>query len=157
MYFDLGFRLSMPFHGVIEDNKFTVDAKYMKNHRTFKCLVNDEQKDTILMMQELYSKNPTRDARMWYSKKFSKVLKALGIENRWFHCIRHTFGVRRVIETGNLWQVRDEMAHESVNVTERYTRVFRTDLEADFPSLMKSTKVKDPKVNYGQGQANYRA
>ena len=157
MYFETGFRLSMPFNATIEGNVFQVDAEHMKNHRTFKCLLSDESKDTILMMQELYAENPTKDAIKWYSKKFSKVLKELGIKNRWFHCMRHTFGVRRCIQTGNLWLVRDEMGHESVSVTERYTRIFRTDLEAHFPSLIKGTKDNDTKDKFNTLQAGSRA
>ena len=146
MYSELGFRLAMPFKGRIEGNVFICPASHMKMHRDFKCLVNEEQKETILMMKEIYAKNPTKDAIKWYSKKFQKVLTALGIEDRVFHSIRHTFGVRRCIETNNIWQVRDEMGHENVAVTERYTRIFRTDLEAHFPKLLKATKVTTTKV-----------
>ena len=157
MYYELGFRLSMPFKGRIEDNVFICPARHMKMHRDFKCIVNDEQKDTILMMQEIYAKNPTSDAIKWYSKKFAKVLTALNIKGRVFHSIRHTFGVRRCIETGNLWQVRDEMGHEKVSVTERYTRVYRPDLEAHFPKLIKATKDTTPKDTFNHLQGVSRA
>jgi integrase len=145
MYYELGFRLSMPFKGRIEGNVFICPANVMKMHRDFKCIVNQEQKDTILMMQQLYADNPTKDAIKWYSKKFAKVLKALGIECRVFHSIRHTFGLRRCIQGINLWQVRDEMGHDKLASTEIYTRVFRPDIEAHFPKLIKATKDTTPK------------
>ena len=53
-----------------------------------------------------------------------------------FHCMRHSFGARRIIETnGNIHLVRDQMGHSSVTVTERYTRLNRKRVVEDFPSL----------------------
>ena len=73
-------------------------------------------------------------------------LKLVGVcicnKDKHFHCLRHSFGARRIIETnGNIHLVRDEMGHSSVTVTERYTHLNRKRILDDFPSLKSSLKI----------------
>jgi site-specific recombinase XerD len=142
LHWDTGMRLSESFVGEIRGEWYTIPAERAKNHRERSIRVNAKQIETILMIQSQWAENPTVDSIKWYSKKFKKALKLVGIEDRHFHCLRHSFGVRRILETnGNIHLVRDEMGHESVVVTEKYTRFDRKEIERDFPSLSRSSKV----------------
>ena len=69
---------------------------------------------------------------------FKKVLRSIGIDDsKKFHSLRHSFGMRRIIELqGNITKLRDEMGHSSVKVTEVYSKgVNPKRLLVDFPSL----------------------
>ena len=56
------------------------------------------------------------------------------------HCLRHTFAVRRYLQTRDIYLVKNELGHESVTTTEKYAKFSLRRLEADFPSLVNSTK-----------------
>ena len=74
----------------------------------------------------------------------------IGILDKYFHCLRHSFGARRIIETnGNIHLVRDEMGHSSVTVTERYTKLNRKRLLDDFPSLKEEIELSQNVLKYG--------
>ena len=48
---------------------------------------------------------------------------------------RHTYGIVRVYETGNIFQVAMEMGHKNVTTTQLYLRFPRERVKQDFPSL----------------------
>ena len=78
----------------------------------------------------------TEDHIKWYSKKFKKGLLKIGILDKHFHCLRHSFGARRIIETnGNIHQVMREMGHSNTQTTMRYLRFPEQRRLDDFPSL----------------------
>ena len=56
------------------------------------------------------------------------------------HCLRHTFAVRRYLQTRDIYLVKNELGHESVVTTEIYEKFSLRRLENDFPSLVNSTK-----------------
>lgn len=139
LHWETGMRLSESFYGEIKGEWYTIPAERAKNHRERSIRLNGEQIKTIAMIQNKWAENPTVHGIKWYSKKFKRQLKLVGVDNRHFHCLRHSFGVRRILETnGNIHLVRDEMGHESVIVTEKYTRFDRKEIERDFPSLIQS-------------------
>ena len=49
---------------------------------------------------------------------------------------RHTYGIRRVYLTGNIFQVAMEMGHKSVTTTQHYLRFQLDELKDYFPSLI---------------------
>ena len=61
--------------------------------------------------------------------------------------MRHTFAVRRYLETRDIYQVCKELGHTSVTTTERYAKFNIYRLEQEFPSLV-SSKVNN-KVEKG--------
>lgn len=74
----------------------------------------------------------------YLSHQFTKYKRLAGIEGKkTFHSFRHTFAVRKLLETRNIYTVRDLLGHSSVIVTEIYTKmpidflkeVFQTDTE----------------------------
>ena len=141
---ETGLRLSEPFLGVINGNWLDIPADKAKNHKTRSIRLDKYQTETILILQKHYRNNPTIDRIKWYSKKFKKGLLKIGVINKHFHCLRHSFGARRIIETnGNIHLVRDEMGHSSVIVTERYTRLNRKRIIEDFPSLAEKIKLSE--------------
>jgi len=138
LYWETGLRLSESFIGVINGNWLDIPADKSKNHKERSIKLNKEQTETINILQSHYQENPSIDSIKWYSKKFKKGLLKIGILNKHFHCLRHSFGTRRILETnGNIHLVRDEMGHSSVTVTERYTRLNRKRVMEDFPSSYK--------------------
>ena len=112
---------------------------------------NKEQTETINILQAHYQDNPSTDSIKWYSKKSKKGLLKIGILNKHFHCLRHSFGTRRILETnGNIHLVRDEMGHSSVTVTERYTRLNRKRVMEDFPSLADKCYISENMLKNGK-------
>ena len=147
---EAGLRLSEPFLGVINGNWLDIPADKAKNHKTRSIRLDKYQTETILILQKHYRNNPTIDRIKWYSKKFKKGLLKIGVINKHFHCLRHSFGARRIIETnGNIHLVRDEMGHSSVTVTERYTKLNRKRLLDDFPSLKMEIELSQNVLKYG--------
>ena len=58
-----------------------------------------------------------------------------------FHCLRHTYITRRCIELGgNVYLVKEEVGHSSVNTTELYKHFKQSKLLSWFPSLEKEIK-----------------
>ena len=60
-----------------------------------------------------------------------------------FHCLRHTFAVRRYLQTRDIYLVKQEMGHSSVTTTEVYAKFSLRRLEMDFPSLTKSNNNRE--------------
>ena len=135
MYWDLGLRLREPFLSTIQGNYLCIPK--LKKGRVRKVRLTDEHKLIIEEMHSNYKKRPTRDHMMHYSKVFKKALRYCDIEEiKHFHCLRHSYALRRRIETnGNLQLVAIEMGHKSYKTTEKYQRCDEHLLADDFPSL----------------------
>jgi len=72
-----------------------------------------------------------------YNKMLTKALKSIKKDDiRTLHCLRHTFAVRRYLETRDIYQVKTELGHSSVVTTEKYANFDIRKLEEDFPSLV---------------------
>ena len=54
------------------------------------------------------------------------------------HCLKHTFAVRRYLQTRDIYRVKQELGHASVVTTEIYAKFSLRRLEMDFPSLVNS-------------------
>jgi len=135
MYWDLGVRLSEPFISTIKDNYLCIPK--LKNSRARKIRITDEHKLVIKEMHSKYNSRPTRDHIMNYSKVFKKALRWCDIdESKHFHSLRHSYALRRRIETnGNYQMVAKELGHKSYITTEKYQRCDEHMLKDDFPSL----------------------
>ena len=59
------------------------------------------------------------------------------------HCLRHTFAVRRYLQTRDIYLVKQEMGHASVKTTEKYAKFSLRRLEKDFPSIVESHKTSE--------------
>jgi len=136
LHWETGMRLRESFIGSINGEWYDIPPDGAKTHQERSIQLNQEQIETIQIVQEHWQEKPTIDRIKWYSKKFKRALKAAGINDRYFHGLRHSFGVRRIHETnGNLTQVRDEMGHKYATQTEDYSRIPANRVKQDFPSL----------------------
>ncbi len=83
------------------------------------------------------------------SKTFLKAMREVdGQDTKYhLHCLRHTFAVRRYLQTRDIYSVKQELGHSSVVTTEIYAKFSLRRLEADFPSLVKSTKNNENWLN----------
>ena len=88
------------------------------------------------------------------SKTFLKAMREVdGQDTKYhLHCLRHTFAVRRYLQTRDIYLVKQELGHSSIVTTEIYAKFSLRRLEADFPSLVKSTNIS----NIGQMGHNYK-
>lgn len=135
-YSETGCRLSEPFFGKLNNGWMEIPKEYSKNRKAKYIQLNNRLISILNEMKTHYFESPTEDRIKYYSKQFQKALRYLGIKGRKFHSLRHTFCVRRIIQTnGNIFQVRDEMGHKGVTTTERYGKLDRKRLSNDFPSL----------------------
>ena len=86
------------------------------------------------------------------SKTFKKAIREIdGNDTKYhLHCLRHTFAVRRYLQTRDIYLVKQEMGHASVKTTEKYAKFSLRRLEKDFPSLIENTKKSEiPEKGHG--------
>jgi len=53
---------------------------------------------------------------------FSDTCNKAGLKGKTLHCLRHTFALRKLMETNNISLVKELLGHSSVQVTEIYTQ-----------------------------------
>ncbi len=75
-----------------------------------------------------------------YSRIFKQCCKIVGINNKHFHHIRHTYAVRRYLEVRDIYQIAKELDHSSVTTTEIYAKFNLSRLEQDFPCFTINNK-----------------
>lgn len=143
LYRDTGCRLSEPFKGLLDGNWLSIDANNSKTHSA-RDIQLDNQK--INLVNKMQSNVVSENSIKHFSKVFKKVCKVLKI-NKHFHCLRHTFAVRRYLQTGDIYLVKKELGHASVTTTEIYTKFNIRKLIDDFPSLIVSSRFKE-KMSY---------
>ena len=83
------------------------------------------------------------------SKTFLKTMREVdGQDTKYhLHCLRHTFAVRRYLQTRDIYLVKQELGHQSVVTTEIYAKFSLRRLENDFPSLVNCTKNNENWLN----------
>ena len=145
LYGELGMRLTEGFYGILteDDNGIWLaipnEASKSKKGRTIQ--LNEEQADTIRMMQSIWIDNGCTIGHIkYYSRTFKSVRDKLNIpKHKSFHSLRHYFGKTQVTISGNIYQVSGLMGHSSVKVTEdNYVKGFdKKSTLRDFPSLRK--------------------
>ena len=95
------------------------------------------------------------------SKKFSDACKKTGIyesKKTKLHCLRHTFAVKKYLETHDLYEVCKRLNHDKLSTTQIYSKFSWSRLEQDFPSLApkqaKMDEVTPNKVTPNQDKLN---
>ena len=143
LYAETGMRLSEGFYGILTEDEngiwLAIPNEHSKSKKGRTIELNEEQRDTIEMMQRLWYENGCTKLHIkYYSRMFRKVCDKLEIpKNKSFHSLRHMYGKRMVTITGNIYKVSGLMGHSSVKVTEdSYVKGFdRKSTLRDFPSL----------------------
>ena len=144
LYWDLGLRLSEGFKGVLKGNYLYISKEVAKNGIARKVRVTSKQQDTILKLQAKYHEaNLSQDHIRGYSKVFKKALRFFDFnESKHFHCLRHSYGIRRRIETnGNIIKIQKEMGHEDIASTQKYLRCDEAELIDDFPTYRRALEM----------------
>ena len=140
-YRETGCRLKEPFFATLNNNWLEIPKEYSKNRKARYVQLNDRLILIYQQMKKHYNEHPTEDRIKYYSKQFQKSLRCLGIKHKRLHSLRHTYCIRRLIQTnGNIFLVRDELGHKNVSTTEKYSKIDIKRLENDFPSLFKNQR-----------------
>ena len=153
MYMETGLRLSEPFNGTLDNNNcLLVPANKSKGKRAFVRELDQEQVDTIKMMQEHWNEKPTIDRIKQYSKTFKRVCTKLGIdESKHLHCLRHTFAIVDLFRYNDIYRTSRLLGHRKVSTTEqKYLRFQYTPsrIYGDFPNLIKQAKNEGIPIKY---------
>ena len=143
-YRDTGCRRSEPFLGELHGDWLLIGGDETKQRMDKELSLSHINLERIIKMRAfLESYKGTLDS--WIgnlSKTFLKAMREVdGQDTKYhLHCLRHTFAVRRYLQTRDIYLVKQELGHASVVTTEIYAKFSLRRLEADFPSLVNSTK-----------------
>ena len=143
-YRDTGCRRSEPFLGELHGDWLLIGGDETKQRMDKELSLSHTNLDRITEMRAfLESYKGTLDS--WIgnlSKTFLKAMREVdGQDTKYhLHCLRHTFAVRRYLQTRDIYLVKQELGHQSVVTTEIYAKFSLRRLENDFPSLVSSTK-----------------
>ena len=146
-YRDTGCRVSEPFIGELDDNWLMISGDKTKQRADKELRLNAECLRLCNQMQK-YEKKYKGTIESWtqnLSKTFLKAMREIDGEDTKYHlhCLRHTFAVRRYLQTRDIYQVKQEMGHASVTTTEIYAKFSLRRLEMDFPSLIKNPDMSE--------------
>ena len=147
VYRDLGLRLKEILMGRIEGDFLIVRAEDTKSKRVLETPITEEQKGIIQAIHTRRDEHLSNGYHIInFRNRLSKVFKIwcqrLGMDYN-FHCLRHTFAVRKYIETRDIMLVSKMMNHESLQPTEQYTKFNIYRLEQEFPSLVQKQAKKN--------------
>jgi integrase len=147
MYRNTGLRLGQAINGHIKGDILRIKAE---NNKTRKDQVRLIDADSVRVIYELQDRFESWKKRSkvgtskafgdTISRRFKSICKSLGLGHHRFHDLRHTFGVRRYLETRDIYQVMKEMGHAKVSMTEKYADFEISELRHDFPTLLNEPK-----------------
>ena len=155
LYYETGCRLSEPFNGVLEGNWLIIDVDSSKTNIQREIYLSN---DLIVILEEMQKRlkvhlanNLTSkiDFIKRYSRIFKQCCRIVGINDKHFHHIRHTYAVRRYLEVRDIYQVAKELGHSSVTTTEIYAKFNLSRLAQDFPSFVTKYKKGVFEAKYG--------
>ena len=129
-YRETGCRLREPFNAVVKGTYLIISVDKTKGGEERQVPLNND-------LLEIYSKLINASyAPKYYSEQFKLLMRKAEIEGHKFHDLRHTFGVRTWLQTGDLHLVSQLMGHKSILTTQIYTKFFIARLKEDFPDLV---------------------
>jgi len=141
-YLTTGCRKAEPFLGQIDGNWLIVDTDKSKTKCVRQIRINPKQMVILNEMKRRHDKHVLNGMKSYthidqYNKMLTKTLKSINKDDtHTLHCLRHTFAVRRYLETRDIYLVKTELGHTSVVTTEKYANIDLRKLEEDFPSLV---------------------
>ncbi|MDD5230352.1 MAG: tyrosine-type recombinase/integrase [Candidatus Marinimicrobia bacterium] len=140
-----GLRASELFHSKLQGDFITVEKSKGRKERIIPIPFQNI-KDYQLATTDPYSLS-------FITHSFSKACHQAGMAGKTLHALRHTFALRKLIETNNIQLVKELLGHSSVTVTEIYT-AFPTDFLAQtFKDRAINTENYRPTRLTGIGQA----
>ncbi len=146
-YRDTGCRRSEPFLGELHGNWLLIGGDETKQRMDKELSLNHINLERLTKMKTVFEayKGTLESWIGNLSKTFLKAIREIdGKETKYhLHCLRHTFAVRRYLQTRDIYRVKQELGHESVVTTEKYAKFSLRRLEMDFPSLVNSSKINE--------------
>ena len=145
-YMATGMRRAEPFFGRLTGSWLIIPEEHTKGKKEKEIHLTPDMIEVWKKMMEMKSDWKTRGYKLYnlfgkITKKFKWTIREAGIDDRHhLHNTRHTFAVRRYLQTGNIYGVKNELGHSSVMVTEKYAEFKQSRLESDFPSLANSIR-----------------
>ena len=143
-YEQTGVRAIEPFIGELMGDWLIVDSSKSKGKNVRDIHLTEELKTILKEMQsfrntyiDMGSKRPNEGAYERISKMLQKAVRELKFTGKelTIKSFRHTYGIRRVTITGDIFQVAREMGHKNVTTTQHYLRFPEQRRLDDFPSL----------------------
>ena len=143
-YEQTGVRAIEPFIGELMGDWLIVDSNKSKGKNVRDIHLTEELKTILKEMQsfrdsyiEMGSKRPNEGAYERISKMLQKAVRELNFSGKelTIKSFRHTYGIRRVTITGDIFQVAREMGHKNVTTTQHYLRFPEQRRLDDFPNL----------------------
>jgi len=113
VYEATGMRLSELFHSRLDGDFIKVEQSKGRKERIIP-IPFDRIADYQFAVSDPYT-------IFHISRKFSESCKQAGLAGKTIHALRHTFALRKLIETNNISLVKELLGHSSVTVTEIYT------------------------------------
>jgi len=141
-----GCRPSEPFEGELMGNWLIVDEQHSKGKSVRQIKLDSEQKSIyfeLIKFRDKYkddgSNSPNETAYHRLATVMRKVVKHLGFDGKKISLksFRHTYGIKRLTVTSDIYQVSREMGHSSTKTTEIYLQYPEQRRLDDFPSLKK--------------------
>ena len=146
-YRDTGCRRSEPFLGELHGNWLLIGGDETKQRMDKELSLNHINLERLTKMKTVFEayKGTLESWIGNLSKTFLKAIREIdGKETKYhLHCLRHTFAVRRYLQTRDIYRVKQELGHASVVTTEIYAKFSLRRLEMDFPSLVNSSKINE--------------
>ena len=146
LYRDVGMRRNEAIMGKIEGNFLIIEAQYSKTNIEKEIPLTDAQIDVVKELHEERDKHLKKGSSLvTFKNKFTKLFKNICNElniDASLHSLRHTFAVRRYLQTKDLYRVCKELGHTSILTTEIYAKFSFARLEQDFPTLSKVSKIR---------------
>ncbi|MFC1527534.1 tyrosine-type recombinase/integrase [Candidatus Neomarinimicrobiota bacterium] len=157
-YRETGCRLIEPFIGNLDGNWLIVNANKSKTGVPREIFIDDALVEIYNEMIRRFNNSKCKNPRSFsqsYSRKFKYACETIGI-NKHFHCLRHTFAVRKYLQTDNIYEVMDDLGHSSVKTTEIYMKFDKRKLMQDFPSILTFSKTHNKTDNRIESYTNHR-
>jgi len=147
-YRNTGLRLSEPYQGELHGNWLLISGDETKQRMDKELSLSMNNLQRLSDMNDYVENKYKGRIDSWkghLSKVFLKAVREIdGDKTKFhFHCLRHTFAVRRYLQTRDIYQVKQEMGHSSVTTTEIYAKFSLRRLEMDFPSLVESNNKRE--------------
>lgn len=145
-YEHTGCRPKEPFMGEIDGNWLRIPPEETKGKNWRMIQLTDELKYILMEMRDVRDRyieegrtyeNAIHRCYEILRTKLNRAIKQLGFTGKrlTLKSFRHTFGIRRVTITGDIFRVSREMGHTQVTTTQRYLDFPQDMILDDFPEL----------------------
>jgi len=150
VYWFTGCRKMELIKGSVNGLHLLVPSANSKNHTEFRIPL---EKWMIPIIEVVHQKRDEHIAKGYKLENFTMIsdkiidgYKAIGIYDKGrtkLHSLRHSFGCRMYLITGDIMQVQKMMNHETDVATKNYVTIDKEELLNDFPTTAKNSKFID--------------